>query len=108
MEIINTKLIADGKEPLNEVKFFDRIQSYLAREVTLNTIDKREALRAHWLTHDNQNKHYEKWECLVVELEFARWADDDEEISKFGNVVFYPGMVRFIFHLISLSSIYVV
>ena len=108
MEIINTKLVADGKEPLNEVKFFDRIQSYLAREVTLNIIDKREALRAHWLTHDNQNKHYEEWECLVVELEFARWADDDEEISKFGNVVFYPGMVRFIFHLISLSSIYIV
>ena len=47
MEIINIKLIADGRETLNKVKFFDRIESYLAREVTLNTMDKQEALRAY-------------------------------------------------------------
>lgn len=37
MEIVNRKLIADGKDSYHNVKFYQRIQSHLSRNVELKT-----------------------------------------------------------------------
>ena len=74
------------------MKFFVRIQKYLSRKVKLKTLDYHEAIWIAWCTYNNQLRSYIVWEKLLVDLEFTRWATDDDERSKCGNVVFYPEM----------------
>ena len=91
MEMVDRKLIADGKDPYHNVKFYQRIQSQISHNVELKTMDKRDDLRALWLTNDNQKRHYDNWEELCVELEFARWPKNKEKRSKYRNIKKNPG-----------------
>ena len=93
MKIVNAALEKRGEQPLNEVKFYDRIQKRLARDVTLTTTNKRDALRTAWCTYEKQKQDYKTFEEAVVDLELGRWSQTKEERREFGNIVLYPGQV---------------
>ena len=78
---------------LNEVKFYDRIQKRLARDTTLTTTNKRDALRTAWCTYEKQKQDYKTFEEAVVDLELGRWSQTKEERREFGNIVLFKGMV---------------
>ena len=96
MKIVNAALEKRGEQPLNEVKFYDRIQKCLARDVTLTTTNKRDALRTAWCTYEKQKQDYITFEEAVVALEFGRWSQTKEERREFGNIVLYPGQVSLV------------
>ena len=73
MEIVNAKLEKDGKQPLNETKYYERIEESLARDITLSVTNKRDALRTAWCCYGNQELDYKVFEETVVDLEFGRW-----------------------------------
>ena len=103
MEIVNAKLEKDGKAALNGTKYYERIQDDLARDVTLATTNKRDALRTAWCTYEKQKKDYITFEKTIVELEFGRWSQTKEEKKEFGNIVLFEGMVSIFFlYVISL------
>ena len=93
MEIVNAKLEKDGKAALNGTKYYERIQDDLARDVTLATTNKRDALRTAWCTYEKQKQDYKTFEEAVVDLELGRWSQTKEERREFGNIVLYPGQV---------------
>ena len=96
MKIVNAALEKRGEQPLNEVKFYDRIQKRLARDVTLTTTNKRDALRTAWCTYEKQMRDYTTFEETVVDLELGRWSQTKEERREFGNIVLYPGQVSLV------------
>ena len=103
MEIVNAKLEKDDKAPLNETKYYQRIQDQLARDVTLATTNKRDALRTAWCTYEKQKMDYKTFEETVVDLGFGRWSQTKEERREFGNIVLFQGMVSIFFlYVISL------
>ena len=93
-EMINKKLIEDGADGLQSIAFYRRVEIELARHVTLESPDYREALRAAWTTWENQKMNYEQWEYHCVELGFGRYPKDEREQADHGNVVFYEGQQR--------------
>jgi len=94
MEIVNTKLEEDGNDILlNGIGFYARIEAALATNTRLTSPNTREALRAAWLTCDNQLMNYEQWEFWCVDLGFARYATEDEKATQ-GNLVFYQDQER--------------
>ena len=96
MKIVNAALEKRGEQPLNEVKFYDRIQKRLARDVTLTTTNKRDALRTAWCAYEKQKQDYKTFEEAVVDLELGRWSQTKEERREFGNIVLYPGQVSLV------------
>ena len=96
MEIVNAKLEKDGKAALNGTKYYERIQDDLARDVTLATTNKRDALRTAWCTYEKQKQDYITFEEAVVGLEFGRWSQTKEERREFGNIVLYPDQVSLV------------
>ena len=94
MEILNAKLAKDGKDLLNETKYYERIERELSRDISLTTTCKRDALRTLWCTHGNQEMDYKTFEEAIVDLEFGRWTTTDDEREKFGNIILHPGQVR--------------
>ena len=105
MEIVNTKLEKDGKAALNETKYYERIQEQLGRDVTLETTNKRDALRTAWCTYEKQKQDYKTFEETVVDLKFGRWAQTKEERKEFGNIVLFQGMVSIFFLRIYVISL---
>ena len=93
MAIVNKALEKRGEQPLNEVKYYERIQKHLARDTTLTTTNKRDALRTAWCTYEKQKQDYKTFEEAVVDLELGRWSQTKEERREFGNIVLYPGQV---------------
>ena len=96
MKIINAALEKRGKDPLNEVKYYERIQQMLSSDVTLTTTNKRDALRTAWCSYENQKQDYITFEQTVVDLDFGRWSQTEEERKEFGNIVLYPGQVSLV------------
>ena len=96
MKIINAALEKRGKDPLNEVKYYERIQQMLSSDVTLTTTNKRDALRTAWCTYEKQKQDYITFEQTVVDLDFGRWSQTEEERREFGNIVLYPGQVSLV------------
>ena len=99
MGIVNAALENRGEQPLNEVKYYDRIQKHLARDITLTTTNKRDALRTAWCTYEKQKQDYITFEEAVVGLEFGRWSQTKEERKEFGNVVLYRDQVSLVVSL---------
>ena len=96
MKIINAALEKRGKDPLNEVKYYERIQQMLSSDVTVTTTNKRDALRTAWCTYEKQKQDYITFEQAVVDLELGRWSQTKEERREFGNIVLYPGQVSLV------------
>ena len=96
MAIVNKALEKRGEQPLNEVKYYERIQKHLARDTTLTTTNKRDALRTAWCTYEKQKQDYITFEEAVVGLEFGRWSQTKEERREFGNIVLYPDQVSLV------------
>ena len=94
MEILNAKLAKDGKDLLNETKYYERIKRELSCDISLTTTCKRDALQTLWCTHGNQEMDYKTFEEAIVDLEFGRWTTTDDEREKFGNIILHPGQVR--------------
>lgn len=99
--IVDDKREADGlMEGIHGVTFFERIQKKNSGHCELsNAVDKREVLRALWLTHNQQERHYNNWEKFVVEKGFARLPMNEEERLEKGNVIFYPGALARMSHI---------
>ena len=97
MEIVNAKLEKDDKALLNATKYYQRIQEQLARDVTLATTNKRDALRTAWCTYEKQEMDYKTFEETIVGLGFGRWSQTKEERREFGNIVLFQGMVSIFF-----------
>ena len=93
MKIINAALEKRGKDLLNEVKYYERIQQMLSSDVTVTTTNKRDALRTAWCTYEKQKQDYITFEQTVVDLDLGRWSQTKEERKEFGNIVLYPGQV---------------
>ena len=93
MKIINAALEKRGKDALNEVKYYERIQQMLSSDVTLTTTNKRDALRTAWCTYEKQKQDYITFEQTVVDLDFGRWSQTEEERREFEYIVLYPGQV---------------
>ena len=93
MEIVNAKLEKDGKQPLNETKYYERIEESLARDITLSVTNKRDALRTAWCCYGNQELDYKVFEETVVDRGFGRWTQTEEERREHGNIMLFPGQV---------------
>ena len=93
MEIVNAKLEKDGKQPLNETKYYERIEESLARDITLSVTNKQDALRTAWCCYGNQELDYKVFEETVVDLGFGRWTQTEEERREHGNIMLFPGQV---------------
>jgi hypothetical protein len=94
-EIVNSKLRADGLDEINGVKFYAKIQKVLSLDCHIHSCDSREALRAAWLTYENQENQYSAWEYVLTNFGFGRWPDVlSGEKGTHGNVVFYDDQER--------------
>ena len=93
MPIVNAWLEKNGEQPLNDIAFYRRIEEELACSVKLKASDHRDAIRAAWLTYENQQLHYEQWEQFLIEYGFGRPATAEELLLKpeAGSVVLFPG-----------------
>ncbi|CAB9500511.1 hypothetical protein SEMRO_85_G045320.1 [Seminavis robusta] len=86
-EILNSKRAADGLEPMNDSKFYARIENAICHLQDLNKADNRESLRVLWLTYQSQSMHYKNWEKEAVRLGFARPLNEDENPDDVGHIV---------------------
>ena len=88
-------MIKNRDEPINDIAFNARIENELARKVKLKAVDHRDAIRAAWLTYENQKQHYEQWERFLIDLGFGRPATPDELLlnPEWGRVILFPGQV---------------
>ncbi|CAB9513798.1 unknown protein [Seminavis robusta] len=86
-EILNSKRQTDGLEPMNDSKFYSRIEKAICHLQDLNKADSRESLRILWLTYQSQLLHYKKWEEEAVRLGFARPLNQDESSEEVGFIV---------------------
>ena len=110
--IVNAWLIKNNEDPLNDIAFFARIENELARKVKLKAVDHRDAIRAAWLTYENQKEHYEQWERFLIDTGFGRPATSEELLlnPEWGSVILFPGQVSylslFLFVLFRFKSSY--
>ena len=93
--IVNAWLVKNGDEPINDIAFYARIENELAQKVKLKAVDHRDAIRAAWLTYENQKQHYEQWERFLLDLGFGQPATPDELLlnPEWGRVILFPGQV---------------
>ena len=96
MPIINAWLESNGHQSLNEIAFYRRIVYELARTVKLKASDHRDAIRAAWLTYENQKHHYDQWERFLIDTGFGRPATAAEllESPELGSVILFRGQVN--------------
>ena len=96
MSMVNKYMEKKGFEPFNDIAFYRRIENELARKVKLTATDERDAIRAAWLTYENQKMHYDAWYVFLIDHGFGRPATAEEKIEH-GSIVLYPGQVRVLF-----------
>jgi len=90
--IVNDKLEAEGRDPMNEIKLYGRIQGANSKIQHLQLIDPRDAIRVKWLTYQSQRKNYFNWDKMCISLQFGREPVNDAEREAMGHVVFHDGM----------------
>ena len=98
MSMVNKYMEKKGFEPFNDIAFYRRIENELARKVKLTATDERDAIRAAWLTYENQKMHYDAWYVFLIDHGFGRPATAEEKIEH-GSIVLYPGQVRVLLFL---------
>ena len=76
--------------------FYRRIEEELARSIKLKASDHHDAIRAAWLTYENQQLHYELWERFLIDYSFGRPATVEELLLKpeWGSVILFLGQVH--------------
>jgi hypothetical protein len=92
--IVNAKRRAEGKNNLDEISLYERIQTANSTNQGVQNVDDRDVLRVRWLTYSNQRNSYLAWEKVSVEEGFARLPTDERERQEKGYVVFYPKQER--------------
>ena len=100
--IVNAWLIKNNEDPLNDIAFYARIENELARKVKLKAVDHRDAIRAAWLTYENQKEHYEQWERFLIDTGFGRPATSEELLlsPEWGSVILFPGQVSYLYFVL--------
>lgn len=93
-QMVNDKLEKEGKEIIDTIQFFDRIQQINAPKQRAHVADPIEARRVRWLTYQNLKAHYIKWEETLIKLGFGRKPNSAKERHEKGFVVFYPGQQK--------------
>jgi hypothetical protein len=90
-QIVNDKIERDGGEPLNDRWLHERVKKRNANVQNVTIVDKREALRVKWVTYQTQLLHHINFEKFVVEKQFARLPNSEEEQAQEGHVVYFEG-----------------
>ena len=100
--IVNAWLIKNNEDPLNDIAFYARIENELAQKVKLKAVDHRDAIRAAWLTYENQKEHYEQWERFLIDTGFGRPATSEELLlsPEWGSVILFPGQVSYLYFVL--------
>ena len=65
-------------------------------------VDHRDAIRAAWLTYENQKEHYEQWERFLIDTGFGRPATSEELLlsPEWGSVILFPGQVSYLYFVL--------
>ena len=87
--IVNTKMREDSANQVDPMHLYRRIQQHNSLEQDMSGLQPREKRRVLWLTYQNQEKNYEKWEEVALENDWARLPVNDEEKEQEGHVIFY-------------------
>ena len=93
-KLVNAKLKQDGASPLNEGKFYKRIEVANSAKIGIKVVDKREELRFKWLSYHNLLAQHVNWEKFMVESGMARLPESEEEKESEGFIVYLDGFLR--------------